>query len=70
MEDYIKLESLFALSVLIERDGLREFHQSYQGGYYKVDIVCLFNTKFGEISKMIKEGKLFYKRSEWHNTQK
>lgn len=56
-----EIPTLSFLCKLIELHEIREYWQLFQGDYFKVDLVTLFNTKMGEISILIKEKKLFYK---------
>ena len=56
-----KIESLHFLTSLIEIHEIKEYWQECAGQYYVIDIVTLFNSTFGDIANLIKEGKLYYK---------
>ena len=56
-----EIPTLTFLCKLIELHEIHEYWQLCQGDYFKVDLITLFNSKMGEVSKLIKENKLFYK---------
>lgn len=56
-----KIESLHFLTSLIEIHEIKEYWQECAGQYYVIDIVTLFNSTFGDIVRLIREGKLYYK---------
>ena len=56
-----KIESLHFLTSLIEIHEIKEYWQECAEQYYVIDIVTLFNSTFGDIVRLIREGKLYYK---------